>query len=140
MRSPTRTTSEVTVMLARNVGVAMPSSAACAGRASASRMEIEARVVRIIVIASVIASVLASAEQRRGRLHHLVGGADDLGIHLVGTLRGDQVAHLRDDVDIGLFEAALGDLAVAFGVRGAVLRRAGGRSFGEQIAADRLKA
>src|SRR6185369_8971302 len=114
--------SEVTVMLARSVGAAMTSSAASAGRASSSRAESVARVVRIIVI--------ASAEQRRGRLHHLVGGADDFGVHLVGALGGDQVAHLRDDVDIGLLQAALRDLAVAFGIGGAVLRRAGGGRFG----------
>src|SRR4051812_50112596 len=125
MRSPTRTTSEDTVTFARSVGVAMKSSAACAGRASASRAEIVARVVRIIVI--------TSAEQRRGRLHHLVGGADHLGVHLVGALGGDQVAHLRDDVDIGLLEAALGDVAEALGARGAVLRRAGGGRLGELI-------
>src|SRR6201991_747690 len=127
MRSPTRTTSEVTVTLARSVGAAMASSAACAGRASTRSVEIVAIVVRIIVI--------TSAEQRRGRLHHLVGGADDLGVHLVGALGGDQVAHLRDDVDIGLLQAALGDLAVALGVRGAGLRRAGAGRFGGQRAA-----
>src|SRR3954464_4452990 len=132
MRSPTRTTSEVTVMLARSVGVAMKSSAARAGSASTRRAEIVARVVRIIVI--------ISAEQRRGRLHHLVSGADDLGVHLVGALGGDQVAHLRDDVDIGLLQAALRDLAVAFGVRGAVLRRAGRWGLGELVVADRLQA
>src|SRR6266702_3208837 len=132
MRSPTRTTSEVTVTLARSVGVAMPSSAACAGSASASRAEIVASVVRIIVI--------TSAEQRRGRLHHLVGGAYHLGVHLVGALRRDQVAHLRDDVDIGLLEASLRDGAVTLSRRGAVLRRAGRRRIGELIAADGLQA
>src|SRR4051812_36999787 len=132
MRSPTRTTSEVTVMLARSVGVAMKSSAARAGSASTRRAEMVARVVRIIVI--------TSAEQRRGRLHHLVGGADHLGVHLVGALGGDQVAHFRDDVDIGLLEAALGDIAETFGARGTVLRRAGGGRLGELIVSDRLEA
>src|SRR5437763_6017528 len=115
MRSPTRTTSEVTVTLARSVGAAMPSSAACAGSASASRAEMVASVVRIVII-------ITSAEQRRGRLHHLIGGADHLGVHLVGALGRDQVAHFRDDVDIGLLETALRDLAVAFRVRSAILR------------------
>src|SRR3954466_944092 len=118
MRSPTRTTSEVTVMLARSVGVAMKSSAARAGSASTRRAEIVARVVRIIVI--------TSAEQRRGRLHHLIGGAARLGVVRVGALGGDQVAHFRDGVDIGLLEAALGDVAETLRARGAVLRRAGG--------------
>src|SRR5262245_2987123 len=132
MRSPTRTTSEVTLMLARSVGGAMVSSAASAGAASASRLVRVAMVLRI--------SVIPLPEQRGGRLHHLVGGADHLGVHLIGALRCDQVAHLRDDIDIGLLQAALGDLAVALGVRGAVLRRAGGGRFGELVAADRLEA
>src|SRR3954463_16295678 len=132
MRSPTRTTSEVTVMLARSVGVAMKSSAARAGRASTRRAEVVARGVRNIVI--------TSAGKRRGRLHHLVGGADHLGVHLVGALGGDQVAHFRDDVDIGLLEAALGDVAETFGARGTVLRRAGGGRLGELIVSDRLGA
>src|SRR5437868_6761748 len=131
MRSPTRTTSEVTVMLARSVGVAMKSSAARAGSASTRRAEMVASVVRIIVI--------TSAEQRRGRLHHLVGGADHLGVHLVGALCGDQVAHLGDDVDIGLFETSLRDGAVTLGRRSAVLRRAGSGRLGELIAADGLE-
>src|SRR3954468_17292282 len=132
MRSPTRTTSEVTVMLARSVRVAMKSSAARAGSARTRAAEIVARVVLIIVI--------TSAEQRRGRLHHLVGGADHLGVHLVGALGGDQVAHLRDDVAIGMLEAALGHVAEALGARGPVLRRAGGGRLGELIVAARLEA
>src|SRR5437879_5976117 len=132
MRSPTRTTSEVTVTLARSVGAAMASSAACAGSASAMRAEIVASVVRIIVI--------TSAEQRRGRLHHLVGGADHLGVHLIGTLGRDQVAHLRDDVDIGLLETSLRDGAVTFGGRRAILRWTGRGRLGELIAADGLQA
>ena len=67
-------------------------------------------------------------------MQHLVGGADHLGVHLVGALRGDQVGHFRDDVDVGLFEAALRDAAVAFGVGEAVLRRARGRRVGEEVA------
>jgi hypothetical protein len=65
---------------------------------------------------------------------------DHLGVHLIGALRGDQVAHLGDDVDIGLFEAALRDAAVAFGIGDAVLRRAGRRRIGVLVAADRLQA
>jgi hypothetical protein len=39
------------------------------------------------------------------------------------ALRGDQVGHLGDDVDIGLFEAALIDGSEAFGRGQTVLRR-----------------
>ena len=31
----------------------------------------------------------------------------DLGVHLVGALRGDQVGDFRDHFDVGLFEVAL---------------------------------
>src|SRR4029077_9080456 len=66
-----------------------------------------------------------SAEQRGSGLQHLVGGGDYLGVHFVSALRGDQVGHFRDDVDIGLFEAALRDTSEAIGGSEAVLRRAG---------------
>ena len=34
--------------------------------------------------------IMAISSQLRGRLQHLVRGRDDLGVHLVGALRGDQ--------------------------------------------------
>ena len=73
-------------------------------------------------------------------MQHLVGGADDLGVHLVGALRRDQVGDFGDHLDIGLFEVALLQVAEAVGVGDAVLRRAGGRRFDEQVVADRLQA
>src|SRR5271154_1290904 len=107
-------------MFARSTGIAMassPGSAAAATPAPAASRAAARRSVRIFMINP-------SPEQRRGRLHHLVGGTDHLGVHLVGALRGDQVAHLRNHVDIGLFEAALREGAVAFGAGETVLRRA----------------
>ena len=73
-------------------------------------------------------------------MHHLVGGADHFGVHLIGALGGDQVRHFGDDVDIGLFEAALRDAAIAFGVGETVLRRTRRRGVGEQVVSDRLQA
>src|ERR1700722_5384515 len=90
--------------------------------------------------ALVTSSSTPSTEQRGGGLQHLVGGADDLGVHFISALRGDQVGHLGGDVDIGLLEASLRDGAVAFGAGKTILRRAGRRGIGEQVAADRRQA
>src|SRR5207245_9073108 len=79
-------------------------------------------------------------EQRGSGLQHLVGGADHLGVHLVGALRRDQVGNLGDDLDIGLLEIALLHVAKTVGVGGAVLGRARGRRLREQVVADRLQA
>ena len=65
---------------------------------------------------------------------------DDLGVHLIGALRGDQVGDLGHGFDIGLLEIALLQVAVAVGVGLAVLRRAGGRRLEEEVVADRLQA
>src|SRR6185312_16230154 len=81
-----------------------------------------------------------SAEQRGGGLHHLVGRRNYFRVHLVGALGGDQVTHLGDDVDIGLFEAALRDAAETVGVGDAVLWRARRRRVGELVVAHRLQA
>jgi hypothetical protein len=37
---------------------------------------------------------------KRGRLQHLVGRADDLGIHFVGALCRDQVGNLGHGFDV----------------------------------------
>ena len=58
---------------------------------------------------------LSSAQHLRGRLQHLVGRGDDLGVHLVGALRGDQVGDFLHGLDVRLFEIAL--LQVAEAVR-----------------------
>ncbi len=79
-----------------------------------------------------------SAEHAGGGLHHLVGGADHLGVHLVGALGGDQVGDFEHDFDVGLFEVALLHVAEAVGIGEAVLRWAGGRRVGEQVVADRI--
>ena len=61
--------------------------------------------------------------QLGGRLQHLVGRSDDLGIHLVGALRRDQVGNLGDRGDVRLFEAALQQGADADCGRNAIIRR-----------------
>src|SRR4029077_10158381 len=101
--SPIRTMSLSTVTCARRAGAAMVSFCSCATAAedTAANRAI-ANIERIII-------VYPLAEQRGGRLQHLVGGADHLGIHFVGALCGDQVRHFRNDIDVGLFETALAD-------------------------------
>src|SRR5205085_5339530 len=98
------------------------------------------RAERVLWRLFVSSSSAPSAEQRGGGLQHLVGGADHLGVHLIGALRRDQVGTLGDDLDIGLLEIALLHVAKTVGVGGAVLGRARGRRLREQIVADRLQA
>src|SRR5699024_7971122 len=102
IRSPTRTISPVTLTVARRTGAlicvsASPASADIAVEASRAAARTSEWAVRVIMAIS----LQASAEQRGGGLHHLVGGGDDLGVHLVGALGGDQLAHFAHDVDIG---------------------------------------
>src|SRR4029453_121685 len=102
MASPIRTSSPATATLARSTGAAMTSSRVCARAVAdvvANRAVARRRERKIIV------SPLA--EQRGGGLQHLVGGADHLGVHLVGALRRDQVGNLGHHLDIGLLEIAL---------------------------------
>src|SRR3974390_397395 len=134
-KSPTRTISLSTVTLPRSTGTAMVSSRACASpvagrarsRAAARRSE------RAVIITS-------STEQRRGRLQHLVGGADHLRVHFIGALGGDQVRHLGDDIDIGLLEAALVDGPKTFGGGQTILRRTGRGRVDEKVIPHRLQA
>src|SRR5260370_10013028 len=119
MTSPIRNSSPDTVTLARSTGAAMTSSRACADAvavAAASRA-VARKTERMDIISPL-------AEQRGGGLQHLVGGADHLGVHLIGALRRDQVGNLGHHLDIGLLEIALLHVAVAVGVGDAVLRRA----------------
>ena len=81
-----------------------------------------------------------SFHQLRGRLQHFVGRGDDLGIHLVGALRRDQIGNFDHRFDVGLFEVALLQRAGAVGAGERVLRRARGRRRREQIVAVALQA
>src|ERR1700720_934858 len=136
MTSPIRTTSPVTLTLARSTGAAMTSSLTCANAAVdvAASKAVARRRERSVITKTPL------AEQRGGGLQHLVGGADHLGVHLVGALCCDHVGNLGDDLDIGLFEISLLHVAKAVGIGDAVLRRARCRGVGEQIVADRLDA
>ena len=67
---------------------------------------------------------MASAHQVGGCRQHLVGGGDDLAVHFVGALRGDQIGDLAHRFDIGLLEIALLQVPGAVGGRQAILRRA----------------
>src|SRR4051812_37532035 len=111
MMSPIRTRSLVTVTAARSAGAAMMSARDCATAAAAwaASSAMAMRNVRAVITKS-------SAEHVGGGLHHLVGRADDLGVHLVGALGGDQVGNFGDDLDIGLFEVGLLHVAKAVGV------------------------
>src|SRR5689334_15350262 len=118
--SPIRTISPSTTTVARSTGTVMVSSFGCANAvAGAARSRAVARRSERAVI------VILLAEQRGRRLQHLVGSSDHLGVHFVGALRGDQIGHLRDDVDIGLFETALVDRSKAFGGGETILWRSG---------------
>src|SRR5262245_21809700 len=73
-------------------------------------------------------------------LEHLVGCLDDLGVHLVGALRGNQVGHLLHRVDVGGLEEALqrgGKTLLSCGAGDRVAR--GGR-LQEEVVAGRLQA
>src|SRR5258706_13211855 len=133
MTSPIRTTSPVTVTLARSTGAAMIAVRLWATAAVdvAESRAVARKIERIVIMK------LPSAEQRRCGLQHLVGGADHLGVHLVGALRRDQVGNLGDDLDIGLFEIALLHVAKTVGVGDAVLRRARGPRLRGEGVADR---
>src|SRR5258707_14433170 len=135
MTSPIRTRSPATATLARSTGAATTSSRVCADAAAevAASRAVARKSERMVIISPL-------AEQRGGGLQHLVGGAEHLGVHLVGALRRDQIGNLGDDLDIGLLEIALLHVAEAVGVGDAVLRHARGRGFREQIVADRLQA
>src|SRR5579862_3349485 len=67
--------------------------------------------------------------------HHLIGGLDDLRIHLVSALCRDEVGDLRDDVDIRGFEKALLNRAKRGRAGIARHRRAGGRRLRQKVAA-----
>lgn len=67
---------------------------------------------------------------------HVVGSLNDLGIHLVSPLGGDQFGDLLDRVDVGILEIALGQRS-----EGDISRKAGDSSAGrladlEQVAAE----
>src|SRR5581483_7259991 len=132
--SPTRTMSLSTVTWARSAGAAIVSSPACANEAAPKSRKAAMMSGRGFI------ERLPLAEQRGSRLHHLVGGADHFGVHLVGALGGYQVGHFGDDIDVGLLEAALVDGAKTFQGGGAVLRRSRRRRVDEVVIADRLQA
>src|SRR5579859_5318622 len=133
--SPIRTTSLSTVTWARSTGAAIASSSARASEVAAMTTS------RAAAMASGRAYINGSlAEQRGGRLHHLVGRRDHLGVHLIGALGRDQVGHFRDHVDIGLLQTALVDGAKTFQRGNAVLRRSRRRRVDEVVVADRLQA
>ena len=104
-RSPIRTTSAVTVTSSLSSRRGGPATAALPPSAGEQReRDDDADHGR------------SSAHQVGGRRQHLVGGGDDLGVHLVGALRGDQVGDFVDRLDVGLFEIALLQVAEAVDV------------------------
>src|SRR3984957_6344571 len=73
-------------------------------------------------------------------LQHLVGGGDDLGVHLVGALGDDKRGDLADRVDVGGFGIALQNGAKALQAGRPHRRRAGGVGLGEEVVALGLQA
>src|ERR1043166_8969165 len=122
IRSPMRTRSSETTASRLSVGTgAAPSSPAWATVAGPSAMNAAITATRSMIHSSRVHVVVG--------LEHLVGRCDDLGVHLIGTLGGDQVGHLDHRVDVRLLEVALLNVAVAVLHRQTVLRRAGRRRF-----------
>src|ERR1043166_121830 len=102
MRSPIRTRSPDTTAwrLSFGIGEAAGSTGwAAASAPSASKAAISA--TRRTIHSSRVHVVV--------RLQHLIRGRDDLRIHLIGALRGDQVGHFDHRVDVRLLEIALLD-------------------------------
>src|SRR5258705_7938060 len=125
MTSPIRTRSPDTCTLARSTGAAIALRFAKVSWVCAATLDAAIRAVARRRARAIMASPLA--EHVGGGLQHLVGRADDLGVHLIGALGGDQVGDFGHHLDIGLFEIALLHVAKTVGVGDAVLRRAGGR-------------
>src|SRR3546814_15593703 len=71
---------------------------------------------------------------------HFVGGLDHLRVHLVGTLRGDQIGDLADRVDVRGLDESPEDGAEAIGPRIALGGVAGCRGFQEQAVSRGLEA
>ena len=120
IRSPMRTRSSVTITFCRSDGASGASPVCAAAAAGIARQSARVR-MRIMAY--------SSAEQVGGRLQHLVGCGDDLGVHFVGALRGDQIGDFAHRLDIGLFEIALLQVAEILGVRLAGLRPGPTRAF-----------
>src|SRR4029453_306601 len=140
MRSPIRTRSPDTWTVARSTGAAITLRFAKVSWvwASAAVLDAAIRAVARRRARAIMTSPLA--EHVGGGLQHLVGRADDLGVHLIGALGRDQVGDFGHHFDIGLFEVGLLHIAKAVGIGDAVLWRARCRGVREQIVADRLQA
>src|SRR6185295_4125633 len=141
MTSPIRTRSPETCTLARSTGAAITLRFAKVSWVCATAAALDATIRAVARRrARAIMTSRPLAEHVGGGLQHLVGRADDLGVHLIGALGGDQVGDFGHHLDVGLFEIALLHVAKAVGVGDAVLRRAGGRGVREQVVADRVEA
>src|SRR5690348_7043192 len=90
-RSPSRTMPSSTVEIVRNVAASLGVAMAAAAIAR-------------VRIKDFISLLLAQLVQRA---EHFVRGLDDLGVHLVCALRGDQVGDLGDGIDVRGLEEAL---------------------------------
>src|SRR5260370_22721440 len=73
------------------------------------------------------------------RAGHLVSGLNDLGVHLVGALRRDQVGDLGHWIDVGRFDVALLQNAEGRVARDACGRLSGSLGLLEVVAAKRLE-
>src|ERR1043166_9956743 len=120
IRSPMRTMSPETTASRLSVGTgAASSSPARAAAAGPSAINAAITATRSMIHSSGVHVVVG--------LEHLIGRGDDLGVHFIGPLGGDQVGHLDHRVDVGLLEIALLNVAVAVLHRQPILGRAGGR-------------
>src|SRR5471030_2825638 len=78
--------------------------------------------------------------QLGGLLQHLIRRRDDLGIHFIGALGGDQRRDLVHRIDVGGFQEALLDGAVAGRAGHAGLRTAGTRRLQIKVIAHGIKS
>src|SRR5271163_4536406 len=83
--------------------VGRPTSCAKAARPGASQSPSDVSIAAIVFTRM----TPPSAPQIRYGAGHLIGRLNDLRIHLIGALGGDQVGDLRHRIDVGGFEISL---------------------------------
>src|SRR3954469_406318 len=133
---PSRTSSPARIVHA-GTGSRFSSAAAIRAEARTRSMAANPRTINPILF-NMDTPELAHA--LRDCLGHFIRGLDDLGIHFVGALGGDQLGDFLDRVDVRGFEILLVDLAVA-GIAGQPDDwRAGRRGLAVEIAAQRFEA
>src|SRR5690348_12669864 len=113
-RSPSRTTSSLTVTFSLSVrpplsAGAAASASSCAPAGSEKTSQAESTRVR----SRKAKRIITASPDRGDRAHHRIRGLDDLRIDFIGALGGDEIGHLADHVDVRLLQEELLQLAEA---------------------------